>query len=63
MTAHKKAWSLTELASVLSISETVIREAVDKGDLVRRHASTRGVFYESDVDAWMRSLPTEKPAS
>jgi hypothetical protein len=63
MTAPKKAWSLTELPSVLSISETVIREAVDNGDLVRRYASTRGVFYESDVDAWMRSLPTEKPGA
>lgn len=65
MTGQKKAWSLQELAKVYSISEMHIRTAVDDGDLVRRFpaGSTRGVFYEADVDAWMRSLPTEKPAS
>ena len=64
MTAQKKAWSLTELAKVYSISETTLRKAVSDGDLVRRFpaGSTRAVFHEADVEAWMRSLPTEPPS-
>lgn len=65
MTTQKKAWSLQDLAKVYSISEMHIRTAVEDGDLVRRfpNGSTRGVFHEADVDAWLLSLPTEKPAS
>lgn len=62
---HPRAWGLEHFTGDFDDFVTGARAHLIRNGLHEpmTSESTRGVFYESDVDAWVRSLPTEKPAS
>lgn len=60
---ERKAYTLPEAALVAGVSLTVIKDAADSGDLVKRYPTSRPVILASELDDWLKSRPTEKPRS
>lgn len=56
-----RAWKIPQLKEVVNIGETTLKQAIDRGDLLKRYPSSHPVVIESDLDSWLESLPTEKP--
>lgn len=70
MTAKKRqalegrlAFTLPEAAEVAGVGVTAIKEAADRGELLKRYPTSRPVILAEDLEAWLRSLPTERPSS
>jgi hypothetical protein len=57
----KKAYTIPEAAEVASVGESTLKLAIDRGDLPKRYPSSRPIILESDLLAWLESLPTEAP--
>lgn len=55
------SWNLSSVPDLIDVGITTLKNAIARGDLLKRHASTRPVIYESDLDSWLESLPTERP--
>lgn len=43
------------------LSKTTIQEAVATGELIAHYCGRKPVFRAVDLDAWIESLPTERP--
>ena len=54
------AYTLPEAAVVAGVGITVIKEACDRGDLIKRYPTSRPVIRVADLEAWMENLPTER---
>lgn len=48
-------------ADATGYSKTTIREAMDAGELVAHYSGIKPVIRAVDLDAWIESLPTERP--
>lgn len=57
---ERKAYSLAEAAAVAGVSLFTVKEACDRGDLVKRYPSSRPVILAEDLESWLRSLPTAR---
>jgi hypothetical protein len=57
---ERKAYTLAEAAAVAGVGLTVIKEACDRGDLIKRYPTSRPVILADDLESWLRSLPTER---
>lgn len=55
----KLAFSIPEAAVAAGYSETVIKEACDRGDLVKSYANTKPVILATELQRWLESLPHE----
>lgn len=44
-------------ALVADVSETLIREAVARGDLAVHYVNTKPLIRHAELDAWIESLP------
>jgi hypothetical protein len=54
------ALTIKEAAESAGTSIWAIREAIDKGDLIKVHPTkTRPVILVEELHRWLRSLPTE----
>lgn len=49
-------------AEKVGLSVPVLREAQDAGDLIAHYWGRKPVYRAVDLDAWVESLPTEKPS-
>lgn len=56
------ALSIPDAAAAVGYSETTLKDAITKGDLVVRYANTKGVIAADDLLEWVKSLPIESPA-
>lgn len=56
----KLAYTLPNFAAAVDVSLTVIRDAINAGDLVPSYPSTRPVITREEGERWLKSLPTEK---
>lgn len=57
------AYTIPDAAEAAGVGETVLRDAIDKGDLPRRYPSARPVILATDLQEWLESLPHERPGS
>lgn len=48
-------------AAKVGLSPTVLERAQEAGDLVAHYLGRKPVYRAVDLDAWIESLPTEKP--
>jgi hypothetical protein len=56
------ALSIPDAAAAVGYSETTLKDAIAKGDLIVRYANTKGVIAADDLIEWVKSLPIESPA-
>lgn len=57
MSLEKLAYPIPEAAEAAGVSEKVLRQAINKGDLQRRYPSSRPVILTTDLQEWLESLP------
>lgn len=57
------ALSLEDAAVATGYSLATIRRAIDRGDLMKRHANAKPVVVVDDLWAWLEALPTDSPAA
>lgn len=48
-------------AAKVGLSPTVLERAQESGELVAHYFGRKPVYRAVDLDAWIESLPTEKP--
>lgn len=53
------ALSIPDAAAAVGYSETVLKEAIGRGDLVPRYENTKGVIPADELLEWVKSLPAE----
>jgi hypothetical protein len=58
----KLAYTYAEAAEACGYSERVIRRAVDTSDLVPRYANSKPVIEATELERWLRSLPSTPPS-
>lgn len=63
MIGEPVAYTITDAALAAGVSDSVIRRALAKGDLVARYRTSRGVILRSDIEDWLVSAPTERSVS
>ena len=51
--------SIPDAAAAVGYSETVLKEAINRGDLVPRYENTKGVIPADELLDWVKSLPPE----
>lgn len=56
------SYDLDGAVEATGLSKTTIRAAVDNSDLIAHYYGRKPVFRAVDLDAWVRSLPTEAPS-
>lgn len=61
MSLDKLSYSYAGLSEATGISEAEIRRAIDDNYLVRRYLKSKPIILTSDAQAWLESLPTERP--
>lgn len=49
-------------AAKVGLSTKTLEEAQQSGELVAHYLGTKPLYRAVDLDAWIESLPTEKPA-
>lgn len=60
--AAKLAYSISEAAQQVSLSDDVIRIAIKRGDLAASWPTrTKPVIRATELSRWLDALPTEKP--
>ncbi|MFI2104105.1 hypothetical protein ACH436_12470 [Isoptericola sp. NPDC019693] len=47
-------------ALATDVSETLIREAVSRGDLAVHYVNSKPVILHAELEAWIESLPSER---
>lgn len=58
----KLAYTLAEAAEAAGVSDRLLRNARDRGDLTVHYAGSKPLIRRDDLDAWIESLPTERGA-
>lgn len=53
------AYSIPDSALVVGYSETTIKDAINKGDLLPSYANTKPVILRTELQRWLESLPHE----
>jgi hypothetical protein len=59
----KLAYTVQNLAVAVDVSESTIRRAIDKGELVASYPTSRPIITCASAQQWLDSLPTAKVAS
>jgi hypothetical protein len=55
------AYSIDDAATAVGYSADTIRREVDKGNLSVRYANRKPIILRSELEAWLESLPSERP--
>lgn len=55
------AYPVTVAAEKVGVSAKTLSRAIAKGDLLARYVGTKPVIERDELQAWLQSLPTEKP--
>lgn len=58
---HRLAYTVDELVAASGVSRSVIYEHVEAGRLTFRYPSARPVVLRDEAEAWLASLPSERP--
>lgn len=57
--SDKLAYTISEAGAATGYSETVIKDACVRGELVRSYANTKPVILRTELERWLESLPHE----
>jgi hypothetical protein len=60
----KLAYSIPNFARAVDLSETTVREAINKNDLIVSYPTAAGkkpIITKKNAEAWLDSLPVESP--
>jgi hypothetical protein len=60
----KLAYSIPNFSKAIDLSETSIREAINKNDLIVSYPTRAGkkpIITRKNAEAWLDSLPVDKP--
>lgn len=58
----KLAYSIPNFARAVDLSETTVREAINKGDLIPAFpARMKPIIDRREGERWLAALPTERP--
>lgn len=60
MSPAKIAYTIYEAAEACGVSDSIIRRAIAKGDLVPRYPTSKAVLLADDLRDWLESAPTER---
>ncbi|MBM0128044.1 hypothetical protein [Pimelobacter simplex] len=55
------SYALDGASKATGIGSTNIKIAADRGDLICHWVGNKRIFRAADLDAWVQSLPTERP--
>lgn len=55
------SYSVKGAAEATGLSDTVIRLAINSGDLAARYPNTKAIIEHHELERWVQSMPTEKP--
>lgn len=56
------AHTIESAARATHIGQDRIREAINLGNLVAHYVGTKAILRPADLDEWIKTLPTERPA-
>ena len=56
------AFTVAAASKATCVGEDRIREAIKVGDLTPHYVGVKAILRAADLDAWIETLPTEKPA-
>lgn len=56
------ALSIPDAAAAVSVSRDVLQLAIKRGELIAHYPNSKPLIRLVDLEAWLDSLPTEKPA-
>lgn len=57
------AYSIPNFAKAVDLSVSLVRQAIDNGDLVPAYVNSKPLITRSEGERWLRSLPAERKAS
>lgn len=60
-TGERLSYTIAELEAASGVSRAVIYEHVKANRLTLRYPSARPVVLRDEAEAWLRSLPAERP--
>ena len=55
----KLAYTIQEAVEATGISESEIKAAIKRGDLIPSYPNTRPVLRAPELDRWLESMPAE----
>lgn len=61
MSGTQIAYRVPDAAAQCGVSESLLRAAIQRGDIVLRYPSTSPVIPHKDLEEWVDSLPTQSP--
>jgi excisionase family DNA binding protein len=56
------AYTLTDAAAAVGLSERTLRDAIGEGSLTAHYSGRKPLIRPADLEAWLESLPTERRA-
>lgn len=54
------SYDLARAAAAVGLSERTLRDAIAAGDLIAHYLGRKPLIRRADLDAWIKSLPTER---
>ena len=57
------AYTIEDAAAAAGVSKSTLNRAIANGDLIRRYPNRIPVIMASELNAWLESLPLEKPGA
>ncbi len=63
---EKLAYSIPNFATAVDLSVDTIRKAIDSGDLIPAYPTKAGrkpIITKKELERWLASLPSERPAA
>lgn len=61
MMSQKIAYNLKEAAEAAGVSVSTLRRAIANNDLVANYPTASAVILREELEAWIKSSPTESP--
>lgn len=59
ITDESLSYSITVAAERVGVSTKTLSRAIDRGDLIARYVGRKPLIERDELQAWLRSLPTE----
>jgi hypothetical protein len=55
----KLAYTIQEAADATGYSESVVKDAMSRGDLIPSYENTKPVFRRTELERWLDAMPAE----
>ena len=58
-----KAYSIEDAAEACAVSKSTLNRVIKHGDITRRYPTSTPIILATELDAWLDSLPVDKPVA